>query len=146
MPIVRDNTRVITRLIEAKIAAGLSFAAREGAEKYRDAVIQKTHDTYPTGPFKPPHSRPGEYPDRETGQGQENIAWELRGDKRASAYGVKGPTTGTGPKKPTHSDRGGLHLIWLTGAKHRRKGPVQIFDEHKEDILEACREGLRSIR
>lgn len=146
MPIVRDNTRVIKRLIDAKIAAGLSFAAREGADQYRSAVIEKTHDTYPTGPFKPPHSRPGEYPDRETGQGHENIAWELRGDNRAAAYGVKGPLTGTGPKKPTHGQRGGLHLIWLTGAKHRRKGPVDIFHEHKFDLLEQFREGMRNIR
>lgn len=146
MPIVRNNRRIVERKIEAKVAAGLSFAAREGAERYRNAVKEKTHDTFPGGPFKPPHSSRGQYPDRETGQGHDNIAWELRSDKKAAAFGVKGQTGGIGPKKPTHHIAGGMHLIWLTGAKHGRKGPKDIFDEHRGELLRQAREGADYIK
>lgn len=146
MPIVRNNRHVLSRLLTAKLAAGLSFAVREGADKYRDAVKAKTHDTFPTGPFKPPHSQPGEYPDRETGQGHDNIAWELRGDKKAAAFGVKGSRTGSGPTKPYHSQAGGMHLIWLTGARGKRKGPKDVVNENKVDLADHFIEGARSIR
>lgn len=146
MPIVRNNRHVLARLLQAKLAAGLSFAVREGAEQYRNAVKAKTHDTFPTGPFKPPHSSPGEFPDRETGQGHDNIAWELRSDKKAAAFGVKGAARGEGPRKPTHSIAGGMHLIWLTGARGKRKGPKDVVNDHKVELADQFIEGARSIR
>lgn len=145
MPIVRDNTAVLKRLIEAKLAAGLSYAVREGADIYRKEVSAKTHDTFPGGPFKPPHSRKGEFPDRETGQGHESIDWELRRDRKAAAFGVKGER-GVGPKKPYHSIPGGMHLIWLTGARHRRKGPVEVFQENRSEFATQFIEGANDIR
>lgn len=146
MPIVRDNRKIIERLIAAKLAAGLSYVARKGAEIYRNEVKAKTHGTFPTGPFEPPHSQPGEFPDRETGQGHDNIHWELRGDKKASAFGVKGSAHGVGPRKPTHNVAGGMHLIWLTGAKGKRKGPKDVVTENKPRLADQFIEGARDIR
>lgn len=145
MPIVRDNREAVRRKLLAKLAAGLAFAAREGADLYREAVKEKTHDTFPRGPFKPPHSSPGEFPDRETGQGHDNIHWELRSDHKAAAFGVKGTTHGAGPYPPTHKIAGGMHLIWLTGAKGRRKGPVDILTEHSTEIAREFVDGTESI-
>lgn len=128
MPIVKNNTRQAERLIFEKIRAGLAGMAEEGAEQYRDAIAAKTHPEFPGGPFKPPHSSRGDFPDRETGQGHESIASAVDSSGRAAAFGVKG-NYGAGPYG-RHKQRGGMHLIWLTGARAGRKGPVEIVREN----------------
>jgi hypothetical protein len=141
------NTRRLNRLIRAKIDAGLKFMAEEASELYRDEVTAKTHPEYPEGaptgdPFPPPHSEPGEFPDRETGQGEENITFEAH--EGISAFGVLGVDQGTGPKPPTHRESGGMHLIYLV--RQGRLGPEEIVLRYPTELIEAFRRGADSVR
>lgn len=142
MPISKNNVERAKRIMRAKIRNGLTFAALKGSELYQDAVAAKTHSTFPAGPFDPPHSSRGEFPDRETGQGHESIDYAIAEDGRKSAFGVKGKA-GVGPRGK-HKIPGGMHLIWLTGKG--RLGPVQILTEHTEEFASEFKAGAEATR
>ena len=142
MPIKSNNRERIQRIINAKIKNGLSFAALAGSEIYRDGVAEKTHATFPTGPFDPPHSRPGDFPDRETGQGHDSIEWAIHDSGRKAAFGVQGKA-GAGPRGD-HQIAGGMHLIWLT--RHGRKGPVDVVQDNREDLAREFIAGAEATR
>lgn len=142
MPIKKDNVQRFKRIMRAKIRNGLSFAALRGAELYEEGVTEKTHPTYPRGPFKPPHSARGEFPDRETGQGQESIDWAVHDSGTKAAFGVKG-VAGAGPKGK-HRIPGGMHLIWLT--RRGRKGPVDVVQDHRDDLASEFIQGAKATK
>jgi hypothetical protein len=143
MPIANNNRARVQRIIRSRYQAGLKAAAERGAQKYRESVIWKTHDTYPGGPFPEPHSAPGQYPDRETGQGWESIAAVMDQFNDRAAFGVKG-SAGAGPYEPYHDIPGGMHLIWLTRQGSDRLGPIDIVRYQGRELSAAFRTASRN--
>lgn len=124
----------------AKIAAGLYASALEGAQLYLRNVTKKTEPNHPTGPFPGPHSSPGEYPYRETGQGSENIRAEINVATLEAGFGVMGAKQGIGPKG-AHQEAGGIHLIELI--LMGRRGPDNTLLENKEQVAQAFKRAAR---
>lgn len=144
MPIVKDNTRRVIAVMQGRIAAGLSSAAKEGAEQYQEALRARTHATYPDGPFDPPHSSPGDFPDRETGQGHDSVDWSrATRTRRQAAFGVLGDA-GEGPRGD-HRIAGGMHLIWLMS--QGRLGPTDIVtrSQYATALINAFRDRARKV-
>lgn len=141
--IVGNQRKRLERYARAAANAGVQFVASRASQLYKEAVRAKTHDTFPVGPFDPPHSVPGEFPDRETGQGHDSIDWEANEGQLAAAFGVRGPTTGEGPRGD-HQQAGGMHLIWLTAKG--RKGPEDIVSENRKELEAAFKLGVRSVK
>lgn len=140
---------------------GIHHACERGVELYQAAVSVPVVFHYTPRGRRAERSLPGEYPRRETGQGQENIASETLFVRNGvvGGFGVRGPEWGTGPYKrqsdlPGHFVPGGHHLAALAGApelggapgytgSERRKGPQDIFLEHLGDLREAFKAGVR---
>ena len=103
--------------LEKKLQKGVTEAALSLAEKYRQLIgIQE-----PGPPFVT-HSLPGQYPFRETGQGQENVLVEVGGaGSLSAAAGVTDESTGSGPVAG-HRRPGGMHLYFLS-INHRGPAP-----------------------
>lgn len=125
--------------LKRKLANGMLRCAEEGAKLYRKEVTKVTERGFPSGPFPGPHSSTGEYPYRETGQGADNIGFELLPGEPSAAFGVKGPKTGT--IKHGHDKPGGLHLtdLMLDG----RLGPDSIVRDQKEQLARAFIRGAK---
>lgn len=126
--------------LKRRLAAGMLRCAQEGAKLYRAEVTRITEAGFPRGPFPGPHSSPGEFPNRETGQGADNITFELLPAEPAAAFGVKGPKRGS--RKPGHRRPGGLHLSYLMG--QGRLGPDSIVRDDKELLAQAFIRGAKS--
>ena len=125
--------------IRRKIIAGNSAAASEGAEIYREEVTATT-ETPVIGPqggisFPGPHSSPGQYPHKETGQGEANIDSEDNEELLESYFGLRGEATGFGPFEPTHQIAGGIHLEVLN--QRGWKGADDVLAENIERIADA---------
>lgn len=151
MTVNNDNSEFLAGVLRDRLADGLTFAAAMGARLYHEGVTENTHLTFPDGPFEPeeiagPHSKPGEYPARETGQGAENIDFQAASPAPGSStymvsrFGVRGERSGFGPfGNNTH--RGGMHLYWLTVYRNR-KGPLDVMRENREAIRQAFIRGV----
>ena len=129
--------------LRRKARSGRSAAAREGAICYRELVTQ-TVETPEIGPlggisFSGPNSQPGEYPNKETGQGEANIDHE--DDDEASYFGLRGEATGFGPFEPTHRIAGGIHLEILR--QRGWKGADDVLIDHFDRIRETYNQAAR---
>lgn len=150
MPITLNNLKRFERYAKAVAFAQVQFAATSGKELYKEAVSQGKDDNTPTGPFRGPSSKPGQYPFQDSTQGFRNIAAEFKKRKRIAAFGVKGPDRGTARTIRTAAGvfkkqvPGGLHLIFLL--QKGRKGPVHVVRENRSKIIAASKRGARSIR
>ena len=123
--------------LKRRLAAGMLSCAQEGAKLYRKEVTKVTESGFPSGPFPGPHSSPGEFPYRETGQGADNIAVELLPAEPAAGFGLKGPKTGS--RKRGHRKAGGLHLSFLMG--QGRLGPDSVVRNDKAALAAAFIKG-----
>lgn len=142
MAIRRNNVERTVRIMRAKIRNGLTFSALRGAEIYKEEVAAQTHSTFPTGPFLPPHSSSGQYPDRETGQGHESIDYATHTSELKAAFGIKGQA-GVGPRG-RHRIPGGMHLIWLTGKG--RLGPTNVVTDNRQELATEFVDGAKATR
>lgn len=113
---------------------------------YREEVlrVQETPTENPDGTisFDGPHSQPGEFPHTETGQGARNIVSGVDEQLGLGRVGVLGTETGFGPFEPTHTQKGGLHLIWLEQL-FGRLGLEHLVVTHRRELGEAYLRGYR---
>lgn len=123
------------------VCDALNAVAERGADMYQEALSAKTHPEFPAGrldgdPFPPPHSSPGEYPDRETGQGHDSVDFAVDCVALVSRFGLRGDGPSYGI---THSQPGGLHLNYSESKKdspNRRKDFTDIVYENLGELAQ----------
>lgn len=120
MPVL-NNASKLEDIINRKLIAGVRAAVETIEDQYRDSVTQ-VQESGP--PFLGPHSKPGEFPHRETGKGEQNISNAVRG------------TIG---KAGLLED--GLHLQYLTGID--RLGIVDSFYRSLRKIRSNAKSAMR---
>ena len=111
MPIVRNNTDRLVRLIRAKVEAGVESAVLEGAEIYQRGAREKIY---------PPASVVGEYPAVRTGVGSASIGYSFD------------PSTVTGRFGVTNR---ALYMFWLVSKG--RLGPVETYINYRGEMIRA---------
>ena len=142
------------RARDRRLRAGLEAWVRCGHQLYRDAVTAVTEEPDDNGNFPGPHSQPGEYPHKETGQGEVNIDYGVdrnqdTGGLRAR-FGVRGEASGFGPFG-NHRVAGGQHLVHLSHGRDRlgrlfgRLGMDQIVADNREKLNRAFIEAAQNV-
>lgn len=112
-------------ILRLKLARGLAAAAQKLADEYSEDV------DVPVEVITPLHivrSVPGEYPRKETGEGQANIGWGVDFVKLRAGVGMK-------PQ--------GEHLAELREAPYNRKYIDDTLFENLEEIRQAFIDGTR---
>ena len=143
------NERELSNLIRKKLAAGIKNVVAHADKEYRKRVTEVTEEPeiLPDGDieFPGPHSTPGQYPHKETGQGEANVDHGISdsGETIEGRFGVRGEATGFGPF-PGHEIAGGQHLMWLV-TRGRRKGLDDLWFEITADLADRFKTGVDSI-
>lgn len=102
-------------------------------------VEEPTENADGTFSFDGPHSSPGEYPHKETGQLVENLDYGVDRDQLAARWGVRGEDTGF--QFPGNEHAGGEHWVWLAN-----RGWRGMDDLHMELLSEAEQWFFRGVR
>lgn len=132
--------RSLKREMKSRIADGIFAAVKAAANIYQAEVSAKIY---------PPSSAPGEFPALRSGQGAENVEYELNFFQMIGGFGVRGPDTGFGPLDE-HLVPGGMHLAklakWPEGS--RRLGPEEVFFDNlrllRQEFQQATQTQTRS--
>lgn len=139
---------------DQSLRAGLTALVRAASEQYRSDVTQVTEEPTDDLRFEGPHSQPGEYPHKETGQGEANITFAVdRVDgELVGRFGVMGEESGFGPFAG-HSVPGGQHLVHLSHGRHPvtgeffgRLGMDRTIPDNVEAMRQAFIEGIRNAQ
>ena len=118
-----DNTGLFERKLSDALDSSLLAMAEVGADAY---FVEATKNEEQGPPFDGPHSRPGQYPFRETGKGSDNIAAEGLPGQRCAGFGVR---------------KEGIHLIYLTN--RGRRGPIDVIKKYQSKMRVAFKVEMR---
>lgn len=146
-----EISRDFRREVNRRMVAGLTAIAKRAHEIYREDVTQVTEDPTDEGAFLGPHSQPGEYPHKETGQGEANIEFAVgvENGQPAARFGVRGEQSGI--QFPGNSVPGGQHLVHLSHGRHpvtgeffNRLGMDRTVPDNIDELRQVALEAIRN--
>lgn len=134
--------RVLNGIVQRKLTAYVGSLMQETAEQYKEDISKNS--VFPPGSRTAPRSSEGQFPFLETGQGRDNVLWDVDVDKLEARAGVTDDTTGTGPYPPTHRKPGGLHLFFLKFSSKKPQNRKWIDNTLLENLPAFKREARRA--